>query len=59
MTDINQRDTNNNKTGYWEWYYYSNGKLLWRKGNYTNNKETGYWEIYNPNGNIETKIFFI
>jgi antitoxin component YwqK of YwqJK toxin-antitoxin module len=37
-------DENNQKTGYWE-YYYSNGKIR-KKGNYLNGLEEGYWEIY-------------
>ena len=50
---IGSFDDNNNKTGYWE-YYFSNGNLEW-KGNYVNGKRHGYWEDYFDNGKLYSK----
>ena len=57
MKKINQYDINNNKTGYWEWYY--NSGNLESKGNYVNGEENGYWEVYWYNGKIKSKEFYI
>ena len=51
MKDITSYNDKGKPHGCWEWYY--------NTGNYLNDKQIDYWEIYNPNGNIETKIFFI
>ena len=57
MADINQRDSNGKKTGYWE-ENHDNGNL-WSKGNFINGRLAGYWEEYNSNGNMKSKEFYI
>ena len=55
--DINQYNTNNQKHGYWEKYYF-NGNL-WFKGNYVNGERHGYWEEYYYNGKLDYKCYYI
>ena len=45
---VGEFDNNNQKTGYWE-FYWGNGTIR-AKGNYINGNAEGYWEYYNPNG---------
>lgn len=44
VLNINQRDNNGKRHGYWE-FYWLNGKLM-KKGNYINGKRKGYWQYF-------------
>jgi antitoxin component YwqK of YwqJK toxin-antitoxin module len=52
---MNQRDDKGHKQGYWEYFSYGDGDILWSKGNYINDLEEGCWEDYYPNGKIWAK----
>ena len=54
---MNQFNENNQKDGYWE-YYYPNGELAY-KGNFINGQRNGYWEGYYFNGQIYKKDFIL
>jgi antitoxin component YwqK of YwqJK toxin-antitoxin module len=54
---MNQRNENNKKHGYWE-FYHRNGNL-WRKGSNINGLRHGPWESYWANGKLWYKGNYI
>ena len=55
MKEINKRDINDKKIGYWEGYF-NNGNLIC-KGNFINDKKTGY-STFNSTTNLWSPVTY-
>jgi antitoxin component YwqK of YwqJK toxin-antitoxin module len=50
--------SNGKRHGYFVEYWF-NGGNLWYKGNYVNGERKDYWELYNKNGDLDIKQFYL